>query len=251
VADWSADEDHNRVVVTFVATPKQAINASLAAVATALELIDLNRHIGVHPRMGALDVLPFVPLRGITLAECAELAVLVGQTVSQTLDIPVFLYENASRKQRSLPDIRKNAFHGIMPDFGPLQPHPTFGALVCGSRRPLIAFNVNLLESDVRTARRIAKEIREEFPGEVRALGLYLQSRNLAQVSTNIIRPERVSPLEVIQFVAERADVISTELIGALPGWTALSVLRDALGADSLLPGQVLLESWGEPIASG
>ena len=144
LADWSADPDHNRLVVTFVGVPDAVRAAALAAAAVAVARIDMGGHSGVHPRLGALDVLPFVPLRGLTLGDCAALAREVGEEMAARHGLPVFLYESASPERRSLPFVRKEAFRTLIPDFGPSLPHPTAGAVVVGARGPLIAYNVVL-----------------------------------------------------------------------------------------------------------
>jgi len=249
LADWSADADHNRLVVTFVGPPEAVKNAALTAAAVAIEQIDLREHQGVHPRIGAIDVLPFVPLANITLEECAEIAREVGQEIAARHDLPVFLYE-ASAEGRSLPIVRREAFQTLWPDFGPAVPHPSAGAAVVGARLPLIAYNVNLIDANLKAARTIARELREGggagFVG-VRALGLLLASRGLAQVSMNITRPDAAPLLSVFSYVAHRArelgsDALASEVIGALPGFTAFGVLGDALHA-KLKPGQVLWET--------
>ena len=250
LADWSADEDHNRMVVTFVGPPEPVRAAALAAADAAVQRIDLRAHQGVHPRLGALDVLPFVPLSEITLAECAEIARTVGLEIAALHGLPVFLYEAASPGNPSLPEVRKSAFQTHAPDYGPGTPHITAGAAVVGAREPLIAYNVNLAAADLAVARTIARELRglTDLPG-IRALGLSLPSREITQVSMNITRPGETPLLRVFQYVALRAAALGTvvlesEVIGALPGGTAFGVLGDALQAKNLHAGQVLLENW-------
>ena len=250
LADWSADEDHNRMVVTFVGPPETVRAAALAAAAAAIQQIDLRTHQGVHPRLGALDVLPFVPLSGITLAECAEIARSVGRELAARHGLPIFLYEAASPGNRSLPEVRKSAFQTLLPDYGPNAPHATAGAAVVGAREPLIAYNVNLATADLSAARAIARELRVHpaLPG-IRALGLRLPSRQITQVSMNITRPDETPLLAVFRYVKRRASelgtlVMESEVIGALPGGTAFGVLADALQATTLHAGQVLLENW-------
>ncbi len=251
LADWSADEDHNRLVVTFVGPPEPVCAAALASAAAAIEHVDLREHQGVHPRLGAIDVLPFVPLSGITLAECAALAVSVGTELAARHGLPVFFYEAASPQKHSLPFVRKSAFGALAPDLGPLAPHPTAGAVVVGARGPLIAYNVNLAAPDLAVARVIAREMRtlSDLPG-IRALGLRLPSRGLSQVSMNLTRPAETPLLAVLQYVERRADALGTtavdsEVIGALPGFSALRLLSDALRFPALKPGQVLWETGG------
>lgn len=252
LADWSADPDHHRMVVTFLGPPGPVREAALAAAAAAIDHINIAAHQGVHPRLGAMDVLPFVPLRDITLADCAALAVGVGQELAARHDLPVYLYEAATPTGRALPTVRKEAFHHLPPDFGPAVPHPTAGAVVVGARGPLIAYNVNLASADIRIAREIARAVRDGGGAArlhgVRALGLALHSRGLTQVSMNITRPAETPLLLVFSYVQRRArdlgtEVVESEVIGTLPGPAAFGVLADALHA-TLMPGQVLLENW-------
>lgn len=251
VADWSADVDHNRMVVTFVGAPGAVCEAAVAACGVAMGQIDLRSHVGVHPRLGALDVLPLVPLREITLAECADYACVVGKTVAKRYNLPVFLYEAASDSGRSLPQVRKEAFRTLRPDFGPSAPHATAGAVVVGARNPLIAYNINLASPEIDAARTIARELRDGTAGfaGVRALAMALGSRNLTQVSMNITRTEATSLLAVFDYVTRRAAELGTttvesEVIGAMPGYSGFGVIREALKASGLKPGQVLFENW-------
>lgn len=250
LADWSADADHNRLVVTFVGPPGPVQTAALAAAAAAVAHIDLSVHTGVHPRLGAIDVLPFVPLSGLTLADCAALAEDTGRLLADRHTLPVFLYEAASPEGRSLPAVRRHAFTAFASDFGPAAPHPTAGAVVVGARGPLIAYNVNLATSDISIARAIARELRglPLLPG-VRALGLALPSRGLTQVSMNLTRPDETPLLAVFGWVQARALEMGTaatesEMIGAMPGPSAFGLLADALQMTTLKPGQVLWENW-------
>jgi glutamate formiminotransferase len=254
LVDWSADTDHNRMVVTFVGAPKDIMAAAYAGVEAAIANIDINDHSGVHPRIGAIDVLPLVPLKGISMIESAEMSRTLGHKIATKLKLPVFFYEEASEDGHTLPQIRSEAFKTIFPDFGPHTPHPTAGAVVLGARVPLIAYNVNLATSNIRIAQTIARELREgpgsEFFG-VRALGLALASRRLTQVSMNITRPSETSLFRVFKFVEKRAaelgtEVVESEVIGALPGFTAYGIVRDALRAIDLKPSQILLENWPE-----
>jgi len=250
LADWSADPDHNRLVVTFVGPPDAVHAAALASAAAAIARIDLRAHRGVHPRLGALDVLPFVPLSGVTLAECAEIARSAGAALAGRFGLPVFFYEAASAGSRSLPEVRKSAFGTLWPDCGPSAPHPSAGAAVVGAREPLIAYNVNLATSNPSVARAIAREMRAlpGLPG-IRALGLRLPSRGLTQVSMNLTLPAATPLLAVFRSVQRRAQELGTsavesEVIGALPGPTAFGLLADALRFPAFQPGQVLWENW-------
>ena len=257
LADWSADPDHNRMVVTFVGPPALVRAAALAAAAVAVERIDIGSHQGVHPRLGALDVLPFVPLRGLGLADCAELARDVGRELAARHDLPVFTYESASGEGHSLPFVRREAFQSLRPDYGPDRSHPTAGAVVVGARLPLIAYNVNLATPDPSVARAIARGLRADpaFPG-LRALGLRLPSRGLTQLSMNLTRPAETPLLAVFRAVERLArewgvSVVESEVIGALPGYTAFGILADALQAPTLKPGQTLWETWGADAEGG
>lgn len=248
LADWSADTDHNRLVVTFVGPPEPVRAAALAAAAAAIAHIDLRTHQGVHPRLGVIDVLPFVPLAGITLGECAELARNAGAALAETFGLPIFLYEAASPQNHSLPFVRKAAFQTLQPDCGPALPHPTAGACIVGARELLIAYNVNLATADPSIARAIAREMRVHptLPG-IRALGLLLPSRGLTQVSMNLTRPADTALLAVFQYIERRAAELGTtavesEVIGALPGTIAFGLLADALHSPTLLPRQILWE---------
>ena len=250
LADWSGDADHHRMVVTFVGPPDAVREAALAAAAVAVAQIDLRDHHGVHPRLGALDVLPFVPLSKITLADCAALAHEAGQELAARHGLPVFLYEAAAIEANSLPFVRKEAFRTLAPDFGPPTLHPTAGAAVVGARNPLIAYNIVLATSDLAAAKTIARELRvlPHLPG-IRALGLRLESRSLTQVSMNLTRPQETPLLPIFQYVQSRAralgtSVVESEVIGAMPGTTAFGILGDALQAPHLRPGQILWENW-------
>ncbi|MCC6731487.1 MAG: glutamate formimidoyltransferase [Chthonomonadales bacterium] len=251
VADWSADPDHNRLVVTLLGHPRRLEAAVLAAAQEAVRRIDLRAHRGAHPRIGAVDVVPFVPLRGISMAECAQAAANLGRRLAAEMGLPVYLYEESAApgRRRSLPDVRRGGFERLSaeplsgeraPDFGPMRAHPTAGAVVVGARRPLVAFNVLLDAEDPRTARAIAHIIRAEREthsalGGVRALGLALSSRRATQVSMNLTEPDRSPMPDVYAFVraharALGADVVASEVIGLVPrcalGGRAPSVIR-------------------------
>jgi len=232
----TSDSDHNRTVVTFAGEPAPVAEAAFRGIERAVALIDLNRHAGVHPRIGAADVVPFVPVSGTAMADCARLAGQLGERVWRELRVPVYLYEAAARRpdRVNLANIRRGWFEKLrdevqfdatrLPDFGEARLHPTAGACVIGARKFLIAFNVNLATADVETARRIAKAIRFSSGGlpAVRALGLFLPSRGAAQVSINLTDFE-VTPLravfERVQAEAERcgARISGSELIGLIP----------------------------------
>ncbi|MDP3000572.1 MAG: glutamate formimidoyltransferase [Bryobacterales bacterium] len=221
VLDCHRDTDHNRAVITFVAAPEAAVEAAVRGVAMAVERIDLSRHTGVHPRIGAADVVPFVPLENMTLHDCAALAHQAGAEIWRRLRVPVYFYEAAALRPewRNLADLRRSSAPR-QPDAGGPAPHPTAGATAVGARNFLIAYNINLATGDLDLARRIARRIRA-FPS-VKALGFYLESRKLAQVSMNLVDFERTPVEEVYAAVEEAAAsagvaVAESELIGMVP----------------------------------
>ncbi|MCS6869832.1 MAG: glutamate formimidoyltransferase [Anaerolineae bacterium] len=233
VLDYSSDHDHNRSVVTFVGAPEDVLEAAFAAIKTAAQLIDMEVHRGQHPRIGATDVVPFVPLRGATLEQCAELARRLGERVGTELGIPVYLYEAAATRpdRQNLEDVRRGEYEGLKvaiqndpdraPDFGPAQLGKA-GAVAIGARPPLIAFNVYLNTSEVEIAKQIAKAVRHSSGGlrYVKALGLLVDGK--AQVSLNLTDYKRTPiqrALELIRREADRYGVrpIRTELIGLIP----------------------------------
>ena len=240
VLDVHSDPDHNRSVVTFVASREQVGEAALRGIGRAVELIDLNRHKGVHPRIGAADVVPFVPLEGVSLAECVEVAQEVGAEAFRRFQVPVYLYGAAarSRDRRRLENVRRGQFEQLSsevktkparhPDMGASELHPTAGATAVGARKFLIAFNVNLNSPDVAVAREMAKRIRES-DGEsngglagVKTMGVLLDSRNLVQVSVNLTDYEQ-TPLETVFRSIEREaelrgiEVQGSEIVGLVP----------------------------------
>ncbi len=222
--DSSSDIDHNRTVLTIAGQPDAVIEAAFRATARAVERIRLPAHQGVHPRIGAADVLPFVPVDGISLARCAELATRMGKRIWEELQVPVFLYEAAARDpgRRRLEVLRSPSFTGL-PDFGEAR-HPTAGACVVGARPFLIAWNINLQSTDLAAARAIARAIRESSGGLpcVKALGLELKSRGQVQVSINLTDFEKTPLSTVFLRVQEEADrrsiaIAGSELIGLIP----------------------------------
>lgn len=224
VIDVHSDPDHGRCVVTMIGEAGQLTGGVVSAAAEAMHEVDLTTHVGVHPRLGALDVVPFVPLGTSTMHDAVEAAVRTAMAISKQLEIPCFLYGAAIPGQRSLPQVRKAAFVTMMPDFGPARPHPTAGATMVGARPPLVAFNVNLESADIGAARRIATAIRERDGGlpHVRALGFLLASRGIAQVSTNLIAPETTTMADVFSAIRKQArkegvKIGGCELVGVAP----------------------------------
>lgn len=231
--DASQDPDHHRAVFTFVARPARVVEATLRFLCEVIARVDLSGHSGVHPRIGAADVVPLVPLAGVELAHCAELARELGRRAGEELELPVFLYGAAARspEREELPGARRagRAFleGGVdrpIPDEGPDRPHPTAGACAVGARKFLVAFNVDLEGTDPGPAKRIARRIRASgggLPG-VRALGLPLESAGRSQVSMNLVDLERVDLVRAYAEVerlaeAEGARLLESELIGLAP----------------------------------
>lgn len=229
------DVDHHRSVLTFIGSPEAVCAAAFTTCERAASLIDLRNHMGVHPRIGATDVIPLIPVSGITMEECILLAEELGARIANQLHIPVYLYEAAARRpdRKNLAHIRAGGFNGLAatiasdpsrrPDFGLAEIHPTAGAVAVGVRKPLIAYNVILGTSEVAIARRIARTIRERDGGlkAVKALGLPLESRGLTQVSMNLTDYKETSLAVVYERVREEAEkhgvtVIESELVGLI-----------------------------------
>lgn len=226
VLDRHIDPDHNRSVITFVATPNRVVAAAVEGVKRAAELIDMRRHEGVHPRIGATDVLPFVPIRGVTIDDCASLAHRAGNIIATELSIPVYYYERAALRSDyvNLEDVRSAARSQGAPDEGSAAFHESAGAIVVGARPFLIAFNVVLRSNDLTLARRIARAIRARNGGLpfLKALGFQLQTRNLVQVSMNLVNYEVTGMGDAYNAVRRETDALgveieSTEIVGLVP----------------------------------
>jgi glutamate formiminotransferase len=244
VLDTHIDPDHNRSVITFVASPHMVVDAAVNAVRRASELIDMRVHRGEHPRLGATDVLPFVPVHGVTMDDCVHLAHAAGKIIAHELAIPVYYYERAAlRPERvNLEDVRRGALELLReqittnaeraPDEGPQQVHDSAGAIAVGARSFLIAFNVVLRSGDIAIARQIARTIRARNGGLpfVKALGFRLHTRGLVQVSMNLINYDVTGMTAVYDAIRREADVLgveieSTEIVGLVP--------RNALDRDA------------------
>ena len=257
--DREMDADHNRSVLTFAGEPEPVMEAAFQAIAAAAKLIDLNHHTGQHPRMGATDVVPFVPVEGVTLDDCAELARQLGKRVGVELAIPVFLYEAAASTptRNSLADVRRGEFEGLRdaigkdatrrPDFGPEHIHATAGATAIGARRLLVAFNANLNTPDVRVAKAIAAAIREQSGGlkNVRALGFSIEDGRRAQVSMNLVNVEATPIHRVLALVRDEAarhgaSISGCEVVGLVPEAALLVAAEHALQLESFQQDQVL-----------
>lgn len=232
--DYSSDEDHNRTVVTMIGAPELVKEAVINAAKVATELIDMTKHEGGHPRMGATDVVPFTPVADVTMEECIQLAKEVGEAIG-SLGIPVYLYEDAAAKpeRKNLADVRKGQYEGFFekikgeewkPDFGPHAMNAKSGCTAVGARVSLVAFNVNLGTDNVEIASAIAKKVRFIGGGLrfVKAIGLKLEERNITQVSMNLVNYEKTAvyrAFEMIKIEAKRygVPVIGSEVIGTVP----------------------------------
>lgn len=259
VLDIHSDSDHNRSVITFAGRPNAVVDAAVAGVRAASRLIDLNRHRGVHPRLGAADVVPFVPIRDIDMDACVTLARTVASKVWNDLGIPTYLYGEAALREdrKGLEKVRLGGFEQLRglvendsskaPDNGGPSLHPTAGATIIGARHPLIAYNVDLDSKDLEAAKAIASSIRESCGGlaGVKALGLHLESKSCVQVSTNITRPDLTSPFQVFERIREEAqrkgiNVIRSELVGLMPVEAAISSVRHAMRFEHFDEGRII-----------
>jgi glutamate formiminotransferase len=258
--DRTSDSSHHRSVLTFAGGRDGVAAAVLALFEAALGAIDLRSHTGVHPRIGAVDVVPFVPLEGATMAACVELAMDVAREVASRFDVPVYLYEDAARRpeRRRLEDIRRGQFEGLAqkmrdpawePDFGPSHPHPSAGASVIGARMPLIAYNINLDSDRLDVARAIAGVIRESSGGLpcVKAMGVPLGDRGLAQVSMNLTNYTITSMRTVFDVVESEAsvhgiDILESELIGLVPAAALADTTPEYLRIAGFRPDMILEE---------
>jgi len=233
--DHSSDPSHNRSVFTFAGDPNAVKAAVLALYDRAVPAIDLRTHSGEHPRLGAVDVVPFVPIEGVTMAECVTLAKEVGAEVARRFGVPVYLYEDASANpaRKNLEDIRRGEFEGLAakmaakewaPDFGPSVPHPSAGASVIGARMPLIAYNINLNTNRLDVAKQIAAAIRHSSGGFrfVKAAGFELKDRGIVQVSMNLTNFEKTPIFRVFETVKREAarhgvSILESEIVGLVP----------------------------------
>jgi len=233
--DFSADRDHNRSVFTLLGSPEGVAEAAFRMCAAARDMIDMNSHTGGHPRVGATDVIPFVPIRGCDMGECVGISVDVARRIAGELQIPCFLYEESCTREerRNLADIRRGGFEGMAaklllddwaPDFGGRAVHPTAGVSVVGARKPLIAFNVNLGVPDLKAAKDIAKAVRGSDGGlaHCKAIGVMLADRGVAQVSMNLTDYEKTPPHVAYEAVCAEAarrgvPVAGSEIVGLVP----------------------------------
>ena len=258
VLDVLSDRDHNRTVLTFVGSPEAVVEASFQVAAKAAELIDMHQHHGAHPRMGAVDVIPFVPLGDAVMSEAIAAARELGRRLGGALGIPVYLYEEAASRpeRKNLAHVRQGEYEGLShkmadpawkPDFGPERPHPTAGATAVGARIYLLAYNVNLGTSEIEVARAIARAVRSKTGGlhNVKALGVVLQERNLAQVSMNVVDPfqtplYRVAELVRLEAARYGVSVVDTEIVGLVPLSILVEVARYYLQLGGFRDDQIL-----------
>ena len=256
--DYSNDEDHNRLVVTVVGEPEPLRDAVLEAIGVAVELIDLNHHQGQHPRMGAVDVVPFIPIRNVTMEEAVVLSKEVGKEVAKRYNLPVFLYEkSASAPHReNLAAVRKGEFEGMAekikqpewhPDFGLAERHPTAGTVAIGARMPLVAYNINLNTPSLEIAHDIAKKIRFIGGGlrYCKAMGVELKDRGITQVSINMTDYTRTAlyrAFELVRVEARRygVSIVGSEIIGLVPMEALIDTASYYLGLENFSMEQVL-----------
>ena len=256
--DYSNDEDHNRLVVTVIGEPEPLKKSVVDAIGKAVELIDMNQHSGQHPRMGAVDVVPFIPIKNVTPEEAVSFSKEVAQTVAKRYNLPVFLYEkSASAPHReNLANIRKGEFEGMAekikkddwkPDFGPAERHPTAGAVAVGVRMPLVAYNVNLGTDNLEIAQSIAKKVRFIGGGLrfCKGMGVALEERGITQVSMNLTDYTKTAIYrahELVRIEANRygVPVIGAEIIGLVPLEALVDTAAYYLGLENFSLNQVL-----------
>lgn len=256
--DYSTDKDHNRMVVTVVGEPEPLKKAVIEAIGIAVETIDLNHHKGQHPRMGAVDVVPFIPIRNVSMEEAINLSKEVAKEVADKYNLPVYLYEKAASEphRENLATIRKGEYEGLKdkmelpewkPDFGPAQPHPTAGATVIGARMPLVAYNVNLNTDKLEIADAIARKVRFLGGGLrfCKAMGVELTDRGIVQVSMNLTDFTKTAIYrahELVRIEANRygVSVVGAEIIGLVPMDALIDTAAYYLGLEGFSTKQVL-----------
>ena len=256
--DYSSDTAHNRSVLTMAGDATSLKTAVVALFEAALPRIDLRQHTGEHPRLGAVDVVPFVPITDVTMDECVRLAKETAAEVADRFQVPVYLYEEASGNpaRKNLEDIRRGEFEGLdtkmsapgwAPDFGPARPHPTAGATVMGARMPLIAYNINLATNRLDVAKKIAAAIRFSSGGfrYVKAMGIALEDRGIVQVSINLTNHEKTPMFRVFEAVKQEAarygvTILESEIVGLVPAAALIGTAEHALQLASFTPKQIL-----------
>jgi glutamate formiminotransferase len=257
--DFTPDADHNRTDVTIVGPPEKIKAAALEIALKCVELIDMNKHKGEHPRMGAIDVVPFIPVSEVTMEECIQLANEFAQEFSKKTNVPCFLYEEAAKREerRNLADVRRGEYEAIKeeigknpdrtPDYGPNKSHPTAGATAVGARFFLIAFNVNLGTTNVEIAKNIAKAVRQSSGGYryVKAMGFEIKERNIVQVSMNLTNYQKTPLFRVFETIKNEAQrygvpVIGSEIVGLVPMEALVDAVDHYLKLEKFTINQVL-----------
>lgn len=256
--DYSRDEDHNRLVVTVVGEPEALKNAVLEAMGVAVKVIDMTKHQGQHPRMGAIDVVPFIPVKNVSMTEAVELAKEVAKEASERYGLPIFLYEKAASNavRENLANIRKGEFEGMTekikqpewaPDYGKAEIHPTAGTTAVGARMPLVAFNVNLNTNNMDIANKIAKNVRFINGGlrYCKAIGIELKDRGIVQISMNMTDYTKTAlyrAFEMIRFEANRygVTIVGSEVIGLVPMEAMVDTAVYYLGVENFSMEQIL-----------
>lgn len=255
--DWSSDADHNRSVLTFVGTPDGVEEAAVAVCEKAAELIDMTTHKGGHPRMGATDVVPFIPIQGVTMEQCVQLANRVGQRVGD-LGIPVYMYEQAAHTplRQNLANVRRGQYEGLAakmereegkPDYGPGTFNAKSGATAVGARPPLVAFNVNLGTDKIELANAIARNVRHAGGGlkAVKAMGVKLEGRGIVQVSMNMVNYMETPLYRVVELIRAEArrygvNIVGSEVIGLVPLAAMVGTLEYYMGLENFQMEQIL-----------
>lgn len=254
--DENSDKDHNRTVFTFTGEPQEVLEGAKRLAKKAVELIDMRNHKGSHPRMGAVDVVPFIPVKDVSIEEAVKIAEDFGKFLGG-LGVPVFFYEDAARKpeRKALPDIRKGEYEALKekfthfewtPDEGPFAFNEKSGATVTGVRFPLVAFNVNLATTDLDVAKKIVKAVRGATGGyqNVRAIALSIPEKNMVQISMNLVNYEKSPVHRVFETIKSEADsygvrVLNTELVGPVPMEVLQEILRFYLRVEGFSTGQL------------
>jgi len=258
ILDYTFDDYYNRLVVSFVGNRRSVLDAALNAARKAVELIDMTKHKGQHPRIGAVDVVPFIPIKGVTMQDCVEIAKKFGETLARELNVPVYLYAEAATKpeRRDLDWIRKGEYEKLgemivqpdrKPDFGPAEPHPTAGATITGARKLMAGFNVNLGTSDLKIAKKIAKALHSKKGGlaQVKAMAAYIPEKNMTQIGMSIADYEK-TPLyrvfELLKIEAQRYNVpiVSSEFCGMAPLKALIDTARYYLKIENLTEDRVI-----------
>lgn len=256
--DYSMDKDHNRTVVTFIGDPDQVLLAAFNACKVAAKVIDMSKHIGGHPRMGATDVIPLIPISDITMEECVELSKELGKKIGEELDISVYLYEKSARNlsRENLANVRRGQYEGMVnklkeeewtPDFGPIELNKNAGVTAVGARMPLVAFNVNLGTNDINIAKEIAKAVRASSGGftHCKGLGIEIKERDIVQVSMNMVDYTKTPLFRVFDVIEREArrygvNVIGSEIIGLLPMAAMIDVADYYLRIENFDHNQIL-----------